>query len=172
MVQVCKLRTMVQDHKSNNGSRVIILLIRFGLLSIHLLGNICLLGWPFVLIVICLLWFWLFSILVLRVGLPSGCSSSCSLLCHYFLYVFRYYNILLFRLLYIIWGIWLDMTQTKLLIKMEYLESRNKELGKYMHVILLPYAVNVNDTEQTEQLLIMFKIKPFVYVWRYIIILQ
>ena len=32
----------------------IILLVRFGLLSDHLLGNSCPLGWPFVLIVFCL----------------------------------------------------------------------------------------------------------------------
>ena len=33
---------------------VIILLVRFGLLSGHLLGNSCPLGWSFVLIVFCL----------------------------------------------------------------------------------------------------------------------
>ena len=44
------------------------------------------------------------------------------------------------------------MTLTKLLINMEYLESKNKEFSKYMHVILLPYASNVNNINQTEQL--------------------
>ena len=48
----------------------IILLVRFGLLSGHLLGNSCLLGWPYVLshclLYICI--FHLFPILVLRAG--------------------------------------------------------------------------------------------------------
>ena len=44
----------------------IILLVRFWLLSGHLLGNSCALGWPFVLIVFCLFVFYLFPILVLR----------------------------------------------------------------------------------------------------------
>ena len=44
----------------------IILLDRFWLLSGHLLGNSCALGWPFVLIVFCLFVFYLFPILVLR----------------------------------------------------------------------------------------------------------
>ena len=44
----------------------IILLRRFWLLSSHLLGNSCALGWPFVLIVFCLFVFYLFPILVLR----------------------------------------------------------------------------------------------------------
>ena len=47
---------------------------------------------------------------------------------------------------------WLDITQGKLLINMEYLEPRDKEFNKYMHVILLPYAGKVNDTVQIEQL--------------------
>ena len=38
----------------------------FGLLSGHLLGNSCALGWPFVLIVFCPFVFYLFPILVLR----------------------------------------------------------------------------------------------------------
>ena len=46
----------------------------------------------------------------------------------------------------------LDMTLTKLLIYMEYRESKNKEFSKYRHVILLPYASNVNNINQTEQL--------------------
>ena len=41
-------------------------LVRFWLLSGHLLGNSCALGWPFVLIVFCLFVFYLFPILVLR----------------------------------------------------------------------------------------------------------
>ena len=45
----------------------------------------------------------------------------------------------------------LDMTLTKLLIYMKYRESKNKEFSKYMHVILLPYASNVNNINQTEQ---------------------
>ena len=44
------------------------------------------------------------------------------------------------------------MTKSKLLIDMDYLESKNKEFSKYMHVILLPYASNVNNIDQTEQL--------------------
>ena len=40
--------------------------VRFWLLSDHLLGNSYALGWPFVLIVFCLLVFYLFPILVLR----------------------------------------------------------------------------------------------------------
>ena len=44
----------------------IILLVRFWLLTGHLLGNSCALGWPFVLIVFCLFVFYLFPILVLR----------------------------------------------------------------------------------------------------------
>ena len=46
----------------------IILLVRFGLLSDHLLGNSCPLGWPFVLTIFCLLEIWLFSIWFLRAG--------------------------------------------------------------------------------------------------------
>ena len=47
----------------------IILLVKFGLLGGHLLGNRCLLGWPHVLIVFCLFVFlYVFSILVLRAG--------------------------------------------------------------------------------------------------------
>ena len=42
------------------------LLFRFWLLSGHLLGNSCTLGWPFVLIVFCLFVFYLLPILVLR----------------------------------------------------------------------------------------------------------
>ena len=38
----------------------IIHLVRFGLLSGHLLGNSCPLGWPYVLIVFCLFVFFLF----------------------------------------------------------------------------------------------------------------
>ena len=44
----------------------IILLVRFWLLSDHLLGNSCTLGWPFVLIVFCLFVFYLIPILVLK----------------------------------------------------------------------------------------------------------
>ena len=44
---------------------VIILLVWFGLLSGHLLGNSCPLGWPYVLIV----YLYFFPILVLRAGL-------------------------------------------------------------------------------------------------------
>ena len=55
------------------------------LLSDHLLGNSCPLGWPFVLIVFCLFvifgyfpfWFW-------ERDLPSDCFNICSLLSHYF----------------------------------------------------------------------------------------
>ena len=62
-----------------------ILLVQFVLLSGHLLGNSCPLGWQFVLLVFCLfvifiyfpLWFW-------GRGLPFDCSSSCSLLFYYF----------------------------------------------------------------------------------------
>ena len=39
---------------------------QFWLLNVHLLGNSCALGWPFVLIVFCLFVFYLFSILLLR----------------------------------------------------------------------------------------------------------
>ena len=59
----------------------IILLVQFGLLSGHLLGNSCPLGKQFVLLVFCLfviliyfpLWFW-------ERDLPFDCSISCSLL--------------------------------------------------------------------------------------------
>ena len=44
----------------------IILLVRFWLLSGHLLGNSCTLGWPFILIVFCLFVFYIFPILFLR----------------------------------------------------------------------------------------------------------
>ena len=44
----------------------IILLVWFWLLTGHLLGNRCAVGWPFVLIVFCLFVFYLFPILVLR----------------------------------------------------------------------------------------------------------
>ena len=44
----------------------IMFLVRFWLLSGHLLGNGCALSWPFVLIVFCLCVFYLFPILVLR----------------------------------------------------------------------------------------------------------
>ena len=60
----------------------IILLVRFGLLSGHLLANNCPLGRPYVLIVFCLFVF-LFPILVLRPGLAFNCSSFCSLLFYY-----------------------------------------------------------------------------------------
>ena len=61
-----------------------ILLVRFGLLSGHLLGNSCPLGLPYVLIVFCLFvffvyfpfWFW-------DRYLACNCSSSCSLLFYY-----------------------------------------------------------------------------------------
>ena len=43
-------------------------LVRFWLLSGHLLGNSCPLGWSFVLIVFCLFVFYSFPILVLRAG--------------------------------------------------------------------------------------------------------
>ena len=57
---------------------------RFGLLSGHVLGNSCPLGWPYVLIVfLSVCDFYLFPILVLRVGF-GFCSSSCSLLFYYF----------------------------------------------------------------------------------------
>ena len=47
----------------------VVLLIWFGLLSGHLLGNSCPLGWAIVLVVFCLfVIFYLFPILVLRVG--------------------------------------------------------------------------------------------------------
>ena len=46
----------------------IILLVRFWLLSGHLLRNSCALGWPFVLILLSLFVFYLFPILVLRAG--------------------------------------------------------------------------------------------------------
>ena len=42
------------------------LLVRFWLLSGHLLGNSCALSWPFLLIEFCLFVFYLFPILVLR----------------------------------------------------------------------------------------------------------
>ena len=62
----------------------IMLIVRFELLSDHLLVNSCPLGWPFVLIVFCLFvifcyfpfWFW-------ERDLPFDCFSSCSLLSHY-----------------------------------------------------------------------------------------
>ena len=44
----------------------IILLARSWLLCVHLLGNSCTLGWPFVLIVFCLFLFYLFPVFVLR----------------------------------------------------------------------------------------------------------
>ena len=44
----------------------IILLVRFLMLSGHLLGNNSVVGWPFVLIVFCLFVFYLFPIFVLR----------------------------------------------------------------------------------------------------------
>ena len=60
-------------------------IVRFGLLSGHLLGNSCLLGWPFVLIVFCLfLIFIYFPFWFKEWDLAFDCSSSCSLLFFYF----------------------------------------------------------------------------------------
>ena len=48
---------------------IIILLVRFGYLSGHLLGNSCWLGWSYVLTVFCLFVIFIyFPILVLRAG--------------------------------------------------------------------------------------------------------
>ena len=47
----------------------IVLLVRFGLLSGHLLGNSCPLGWPYVLIVFCPFIFFLF---ISHFGFKSG----------------------------------------------------------------------------------------------------
>ena len=49
----------------------IILLVRFWLLSGHLLDNSCAVSWPFVLIVFCLFVFYLFLILVLRASVVT-----------------------------------------------------------------------------------------------------
>ena len=61
----------------------IILLVGFGLLSGHLLGNSCPLGWPYVLIVY--LYFWVFSHFGFKTGirLLIAPASSCSLLFYY-----------------------------------------------------------------------------------------
>ena len=57
---------------------------RFGLLSGHLLGNSCPLGWPYVLVVICLFVFFIyFPFWGLRQDLAFDCASSCSLLFYY-----------------------------------------------------------------------------------------
>ena len=66
----------------------IIFLVRFGLLSGHLLGNSCPLGWPFVLIVFCL--FVIVIILLVRFGLLSGhlLGNSCPLCWPFVLIVF------------------------------------------------------------------------------------
>ena len=50
----------------------IILLVRFWLLSGHLLGNSCALDWPFLLIVFCLFVFYLFS----HLGFKSECHHN------------------------------------------------------------------------------------------------
>ena len=59
----------------------IILLVRFGLLSGHLLGNSCPLGWPHVLIVFCLFVIFIYFPFWF---LAFNCSSSCPLLFYYF----------------------------------------------------------------------------------------
>ena len=73
---------------------------RFLLLSGHLLGNSCPLGWPFVLIVFCLFEIFIyFPFWVLEPDLVLDCSSSCSLLFYYF------YNLLHWK------GLLFDRTQ-------------------------------------------------------------
>ena len=63
----------------------IILLVQFGLLSGHLLGNSCPLGKQFVLIIFCLFVIFIyFPFWFLKRDLPFGCYSSCSLLFYYF----------------------------------------------------------------------------------------
>ena len=63
----------------------IILLVRFGLLSGHLLGISCQLGWPSVLIVFCLFVIFTYFPVAFKGGiLAFDCSSSCSLLFYYF----------------------------------------------------------------------------------------
>ena len=63
----------------------IILLVQFGLLGGHLLGNGCPLGWQFVLIIVCLFVIFIcFPFWFLERDLPFDCSSSCSLLFYYF----------------------------------------------------------------------------------------
>ena len=48
----------------------IIRLVRFGLLSAHILGNSCPLGWPYVLIVFCIfVFFYLFPIFGFKSGI-------------------------------------------------------------------------------------------------------
>ena len=63
----------------------IILLVRFGLLSGHLLGNSCQLGWPYVLSVFCLFVIFIhFPFWSEERDLAFDWSSSCSLLFYYF----------------------------------------------------------------------------------------
>ena len=72
----------------------IILLVQFGLLSGHLLGNSCPLGKQFVLIVFCLFVIFIYFPFWFRErDLPFDCSCSCSLLFFYFYYIYYTYSI-------------------------------------------------------------------------------
>ena len=63
----------------------IILVVQFGSLKGHLLGNSCLLGEQFVIIVFCLFVIFIyFPFWILKRDLPFDYSSSCSLLFYYF----------------------------------------------------------------------------------------
>ena len=65
----------------------IILLVRFGLLRGHLLGNSCPLGWPFVLIVFCIfVIFTYFPFWFKERDLVFDCTSSSSLLFYYLIW--------------------------------------------------------------------------------------
>ena len=59
-------RYQVSVYRTNGSLVFIILLVRFGLLSGHLLGNSCPLGWPYVLSVLCLFLF------ITHFGFKSG----------------------------------------------------------------------------------------------------
>ena len=61
-------------------------LVRFGLLSGHLLANSCPLGWPLFSLYFVYLWFGYFPFWFWERNLPSDRSSSISLLSRYFLY--------------------------------------------------------------------------------------